>query len=294
MDKPSTITVAGIGVGEGNSRFFPLVETEVFPHRLALITVSGDLCASAVDDALKSDRLLAIFPEVPPRSQFEALPNVFELKVFEFNKKTYSANGILVRIVKNLNYPDGSQRITVRGLNRIAFINMFRDGDGVLKVHYSNTPDRLDTSESEARAKFKGISMAFQEYAAIAGGIPEDELLSVLNAEDVGQGCDIIADDMNFREVEKFLLLSMSSVNQRLDFLATLLNREVETTRLGIKIQKEVHNAMTESQREYYLREQLRTIQNELGEDTRNPDIVELEGRLANTKLPEDAEKVVK
>lgn len=116
----------------------------------------------------------------------------------------------------------------------------------------------------------------------------------MLNAESPGRLADLISDALNLNYAEKILLLSMTDVRRRFEVLAILMNRELEVLKLGMKIQSEVHQAMSQQQREFFLREQLRTIQQELGEDSRNPDIIEIEERLESTELPPHVLEVVR
>ncbi len=282
-----------MGIKGGSASFFPFSDPFLFPRGITSKVFTDMEHIDAAKTALKKDRLLAVFPELPPQDLLETLPSSLELKVFEFNKIAYAGNGVLARVVKHYNYPDGSVKVVMRGISRISFESMFRDGDGVLFVRYSVCEDRIDEPENESAARFRSVLNSFLELSSMIG-VPEDFQLSVQNCDDPGKACDMIADELNFRPVEKFLLQSLYSVRMRMDMLALLINREIETTRLGIKIQTEVHHAMNENQREFFLREQLRAIQNELGEDSRNPDVIELEKRLAETTLPEEAAKVVK
>ncbi len=294
MDTPDKLTISTPPSSSGSARFYGLAEPIIFPHGITPISVGDPAAIEVINGATKGDRLLAIFPELPPRNQLDALPTLFELKVFEFPPKTYSGIGVLARIVKAIKVPDGTTRVVLRGLRRISFASMFRDGYGVLKVHYVNCEEPLDEPENESAARLKSVLMLFQELMGVTNNYSEEFQLAVFNTTDPGRACDLIADELNLRTAEKFLLQGMVSIRKRLEFLSVLLNRELEITRMGIKIQTEVHNAMSETQREFFLREQLRTIQNELGEDNRNPDIIELEGRLKQTKLPAEAEKVAK
>lgn len=89
-------------------------------------------------------------------------------------------------------------------------------------------------------------------------------------------------------------MLTFPTLQERLHLLTILLNREVEVLRLGSEIQSQVHNAMSKSQREFFLREQLKTIKEELGEGTKNPDIVAIQERIGKLNLPENVLEIVK
>ncbi|MCQ2378794.1 MAG: endopeptidase La [Victivallaceae bacterium] len=292
MADSSSITIGNMPNDGGSAIYFDLGDPIIFPHGLTPIPVENEETRAVIGRALTEDRLLAVFPELPPRPQLDALPDRYEFRVFEFSGKAHAANGVLARIVKKMDFPDGTTRAVLRGICRIAFESMFRDREGLLRVRYKRTPDVTDESPEESGGHLKSVQSLFQQLISLGAGAPEELQNSILSATDAGRAADQLADELNFRLAEKFFLMLTPSVKKRLSFLTILLNRELETTRLGIKIQNDVHEAVGEQQREFYLREQLRTIQQELGEDTRNPDIAEIEDRLKKSELPEETAKV--
>ncbi len=293
MADSASFTVGKLPANGGSAVYFDLSDPIIFPHALTPVTIEGGEAMTALENALSSDRLLAIFPELPPRAQLESVPDRYEFRVFEFDGHAHTATGVLARIVKKMEFPDGSTRVVLRGVRRISFDTMFRDPKGVLQIHYNFVDEPLDEDEKESAGRLKSVQMLFQTLVGLTGGVADELQLAILNSAEAGRVADQIADELNFRLAEKFLLLLTASVRRRLELLNILLTREIETTRLGIKIQNEVHDAVSESQRDFYLREQLRSIQQELGEETRNPDIVEIEKRLNATDLPDAAKKVV-
>ncbi len=293
MADSSSITVGKMPTNGGVAVYFELSDPIIFPHGLTPVAVEGGEAMTAVENALQSDRLLAIFPELPLREQLETVPDRYEFRVFEFEGHAHTATGVLARIVKKMEFPDGSTRVVLRGVRRISFDTMFRDGKGVLQIRYNHINETANDDAKVAAGRFKSVQMLFQELLTLTPNVPEELQVTVLNSTDAGRAADLISDELNFRLAEKFLLLLTASVSRRLELLNILLTREIEITKLGIKIQSEVHEAVSESQRDFYLREQLRTIQQELGLESRNPDIVEIENRLKTTDLPDAAKKVV-
>ena len=200
---------------------------------------------------------------------------------------------MLARVVKELKFPDGSVRIVVRGVKRISFSKL-ELADGVPVARFRGIPENREENENEeVIARQKSVLMLFQELAGMMPGLPDELQVAVLNAGSPARMADMIADSMSFSYPEKLLLLVLSEVRARQEFLAILLNRELEVMKLSMKIQSEVSQAMSQQQREFYLREQLRTIQEELGEDSRNPDIIELEKRISETELPDKVSEVI-
>ena len=295
MADSSVISVNGIGVSqpEATAVFFPMRDPVVFPFGLTPLLVDGEDKLAILRRAMASDRLLAIFPEMPDDEELGTLPVKVSLKIFTYAEKRRSMVGVLARVVKELKFPDGSVRIVVRGVKRISFSKL-ELADGVPVARFRGIPENREENENEeVIARQKSVLMLFQELAGMMPGLPDELQVAVLNAGSPARMADMIADSMSFSYPEKLLLLVLSEVRARQEFLAILLNRELEVMKLSMKIQSEVSQAMSQQQREFYLREQLRTIQEELGEDSRNPDIIELEKRIGETELPDKVSEVV-
>ncbi len=295
MADSSTISVTGLGSvkAEQSVPLFLMRDPVIFPFSLTPLQVDEENL-SALRLAMAQERLLAIFPELPGDEELGMLPVQVPLKLFVYREKRYGGVGVLVRVVKELNFPDGSVRILVRGIKRI-FCRQIElvNGVSVARVQLF-TDSQTENEDTENRARQKSVTVAFQELASAMPGFPEELQVAVLNAESPGRFADLLADSLNISYAEKILLLSMTAIRKRLEVLAILLNRELEVLKLGMKIQSEVHQAMSRQQREFFLREQLRTIQQELGEDSRNPDIIEIEERLENIELPQHVFDVVR
>ena len=277
---------------EPGAPLLALCETVLFPYSLTPVTVEGELNAAAVQQAMKHQRLLAVFSAIPAEPDPERLPPGFTLEEVTFQQETLSATGMLVRIVKRLQFPDGATRILVRGIRRIRWEKLIYQA-GVPEVLYREFPEPEDRS-LELQALRRNATLRFQALAALQPGIPEELKVAVLNVDSAGRLADLLADSLPFDYLERLALQALPSARERLQFLALLLNREVEISQLGMKIQSEVQQSLSRSQREYFLREQLRSIQQELGEETRNPDLVEIEERLQTLALPEKVEEVVR
>ena len=274
----------------------PLLATRepvIYPFSLTPLLIEGDNVA-ALHRAMESDRLLALFPELPSDEELEQLPFQVKFRLFSYEEKRRSAVGVLVRVVKELNFPDGSIRIVVRGVRRIICAMLSRNENEPPMARCRTLPELPGGDEVENQARQKSLTVLFQELAGMLPGLPEELQVAVFNAGTPGRFADLLADALNFSYAEKLLLLFHTDVRARLEALAVFMNRELEVLKLGMKIQNEVHQAMSQSQREFFLREQLRSIQQELGEDTRNPDIIEIERRLGELTLPERVTEVVK
>lgn len=297
MPDKSIISVTGIGTAspEQSAPLYQTREPIVFPFSLTPLAIDGEFNRAALAKAMEGDRLLAFFPELPPAEELAALPIQTRIPAFSFQGKRRSGSGILVRVVKELKFPDSSTQILVRGIRRIR-CSLLEAAAPVPMARFRTVPTAPAdaANDPEIAAHQKNIMMLFQELAGAMPGLPPELQIAVFNAPHPERLADLVADALNFRYPEKLILLAMPELKQRFELLEILMNRELEVLRLGIKIQNEVQQAVGQSQREFFLREQLRTIQEELGEDSRNPDIIELEKRIQETELPEHVLEVVK
>jgi ATP-dependent Lon protease len=267
----------------------------VFPHALTPLVLNDPGMIALMDAASTGDRMIALFPEVPDDESMRGLikGRAFDLTTGSFllNKRRIASVGALARIVKTLKFPDGTVRVLVRGISRCRFMTVVPGKPYlVMKVH--RFPDAPDMS-LETAAMVRNATKQFQEVISFAPNFPEELKIAVLNMTDNSRITDVIADTLNISFAEKVVLLNTLKLQDRLHFLTILLNRELEVLRLGSEIQSQVHDAMSKQQREFFLREQLKQIREELGEDNRNPDVVAITERVEKAHLPEAPYKVV-
>lgn len=264
----------------------------IFPFNLApIVVINHNLKAS--EKAVSSNRLIATFPEMPSEEEFKNSPDVSgDFESFARNGEVYSRVGTLCRIVKKLNFPDGTTRVLVRGVARIKMLRI-TDDEGVSIVHYERLKDELVDSQAIEALQKNTVKM-FQEYAMMMPNIPEEFKIAVLNLTSPSRIADLLADALQLNYPERLMLLTLLSVEKRFYALTSFINRNMQIIQLGAKIQSDVHNAMSKNQKEFFLQEQLKSIKKELGEDNRNPDIIDIEKRMSELTLPERALQVVK
>ena len=268
--------------------------TVLFPFALTPLMLNTPGNIAAVEKAAENDRMIAIFPELPKDVSVSEVQGM-ELNVpeFELDGRKVSGIGVLCRLVKSLKFPDGTVRVLLRGLSRVQFDGPSEKGARYVRLHeLKQEPD----NSVETAAMVRNAVKQFQEIISFSPNFPEELKIAVINLTDNVRIVDLIADSVNFSNLEKLAILTMEKLQDRLHLMMILLNREVEVLRLGSEIQSQVHNAMSKSQREFFLREQLRTINEELGESSRNPDILKFEERLKKldpASLPEEVVSVV-
>ena len=290
---------------EETNDFLPFVEGEemslpavslpgviVFPFALTPVTVEDSSVIRPLENSLSDDRLVAIFPRMAPDEEWATL----EVGGKNCNQRFLGDSpiaeiGTSCRIVKTLRFPDGTIRLLVRGVARVRFLGVEPGNPSMTRVRVLETaPDK----SLEATALIRNAEKQFQEIVNFTSNFPEELKLAVLNMTDGVRITDLMADTLNLSYVEKLSILEFPSLLERLHFLTVILNREVEVLRLGNEIQQEVHNAMSRNQRDFFLREQLRTVREQLGEGSGNSDVDALRKRLEGKDLPEEAKTIVK
>jgi len=267
----------------------------VFPYALTPLVLNDPGMIALMDAASSGDRMIALFPEVPDD---ESMRGLVKTKAFDPGASSFLLNnrrivsiGVLARIVKTLKFPDGTVRVLVRGISRCRFMSLVPGKPYmVMKVH--RLPVEQDTS-METVAMVRNATKQFQEVVSFAPNFPEELKIAVLNMTDNSRITDVIADTLNISFAEKIVLLATLKLQDRLHFLTILLNRELEVLRLGSEIQSQVHDAMSKQQREFFLREQLKQIREELGEGNRNPDVAAITSRMEKIKLTEPVREVI-
>jgi len=265
----------------------------IFPYTLTPIVLDNEKAIKMVEKSVAGDRLVGFFPEIP--SELKPEDALLDVKIEHemLNDKKISRIGTLARIVKTLKFPDGTIRVLVRGLKRAKFISLVQQ-DSTDQIAIIEKVIEEKDNEIETVAMIRNAMNQFQEIIAYSPTFPEELKIAILNVNENSRIVDLMADTINISFMEKLAILTLSKLHERLQLLTILLNREVEVLRLGSEIQSQVHNSLSKSQREFFLREQLKTIKKELGEESKNPDIAFIEEKLAKIKLPEVVEQTIR
>ncbi|MBE6366236.1 MAG: endopeptidase La [Lentisphaerae bacterium] len=269
-------------------------EPVIFPFALATVTAASTEDIAAVAGAMSNERVIAVFNEVPTRKEMDLLQIKGVFPHFKDRNSCRCSIGTLVRIVKVLNMPDGSCKLAVRGLKRIVGISLLATADNVPMVRYKVMNETGNAENAKLAGRLRALQRMYSELSIVRRELPDELMLDFATPCAPVRGADQIADAVNLSYAEKLLLLVTSDVDKRLEMLSVMLNRELEIVRLGMQLQTEVQEAVGASQREFFLREQLRVIKQELGEISSNSDVVELTAKMDNANLPENVSSAVK
>ncbi|MBE6357564.1 MAG: endopeptidase La [Lentisphaerae bacterium] len=290
-DSPNISVDGGI---ENSAPFVLQREPVVFPHVLVAVNVEERGSLAALAEAMKHDRIVAVFNTIPNDNETESPDISGELPLLSDRGICCCRVGTLVRVVKEITMPDGTKKIVVRGLKRIDGTALNENSGGVLSVRYKIHQETGYDNSSSVLGKQKMLLRMFGELCLVQQGIPEEAQLALQNITSASRNVDQIADTLNFAYAEKLLILASYDLEERMDMLAVLLNRELESARLSLQLQAKVQEAMGASQKEFYLREQLKAIKQELGELSSNSDVVELTEKMGKVQLPDDVRGVLK
>jgi ATP-dependent Lon protease len=255
----------------------PLKETVVFPDSMIPLAIGQERSIRLVDEAVANDRPIALVTSREGDDEAQSADDLYSV-------------GTAAVIHKMIRVPDGTLRILVQGLRRVRLARIVQD-DPYLVGEFEELPDVI-TREKEIAALARNVEALFSRIIALVPYLPDELQLAATNAEDPSALANLIATTMRLKTSEKQELLEEADVEARLRQLTVILNRELELLELGTKIQSQVHSEMEKSQREYFLRSQLKAIQEELGEgDEQQAEIAELRAQIEEANLPEDAEK---
>jgi ATP-dependent Lon protease len=270
-EDPNTITVPP------ELPILPLRGVVMFPSAIMPLLISRGSSLNLVDDCLKGDGIMGLATQ---KNADDENPD----------PEALYARGCAGRILKRLKYPDGSIRILVQGLKRIE-IRDYIQRDPYLRARVAQLQDTAPVAGDVSTLQAHMVTQ-FAKFVSMVPYLPDELQGVVMNIKDPGRVTDMVAHNLNISVDEKQDLLNTIDVRVRLQKLSAVLNREIEFVELGHKIQSQVQSELNKNQKEFYLRQQMRAIQKELGEgDSRSAEIDELKKKIEEANMPEQARK---
>jgi ATP-dependent Lon protease len=255
----------------------PLKETVVFPESMTPLAIGQERSIRLIDDVVGGDRLLALVTVRDENAETPGFGDLYEI-------------GTAAVVHKMIRVPDGTLRILVQGIRRVRLARE-SSKDPYLVGEFVELPDETEETP-ELEALTRNVQSLFARIIGLVPYLPEELQLAAANVDDPSALCHLVASTLHLKTAEKQLLLEEASVEQRLHEVSLILNRELEVFELGTRIQSQVQAELEKGQREFFLRQQLKTIQEELGEsDPEQAEVAELRERLEKLELPPEAEK---
>jgi ATP-dependent Lon protease len=255
----------------------PLRETVTYPDTLTPLAVGQERSINLVNDVLSGNRMLAMVASRDPENDAPGPDDLYGV-------------GVAGTVARMMKVPDGTLRILVQGAERIR-IGDYMSEEPYLVARIEAMPDVLEPS-TELEALTRNVQSTFTQIIEAIPYLPEELQLAVANLDEPSALSHLISGALRISTEEKQELLETVDVTRRLRRLSQILTRELEVVQLGSKIQSQVESEIDKGQREYFLRQQLKAIQEELGEeDEQQAEINELRERIEAAGLPEDAQK---
>ena len=258
----------------------PLRGILVFPYMIIHLDVGREKSIGALEEAMVHDRLIMLATQRDAQNDKPDPEDIFSV-------------GTVAEIKQLLKLPGGTIRVLVEGLYR-AEITEYLDLDPFYMVEVQEFADD-DIKTPEIEALTRTAIYQFEQWVKLSKKIPPETLVSVVVVEEPGRLSDLIASHLSLKIEDKQALLEAAGVKERLEKMCEILGREMEILELEKKINVRVRKQIEKTQKEYYLREQLKAIQKELGEkDDRTAELEEYKQRMAEQELPKDLEEKVR
>lgn len=263
--------------GTLNIPILPLKDTVVFPETMMPLAVGQDRSIRLIDDILRGDKQVGLVAAKTADTEIPGPDDVYRV-------------GVVATIQKMMKAPDGTLRILAQGFRRIEVEN-FTSEDPYLRADVHELPDVVEEG-TELEALQRNLVTVYTKIIEMMPSLPSELEMAATNIDDPAALGYFIASTMRFKTEEKQELLEEVDVSKRLRRLTALLSRELEVLELGSKIQSQVQSEMDKNQREYVLRQQLKAIQEELGEtDETQAETNELRQKIDEANLPEEVDK---
>ncbi len=256
----------------------PLRDVVVFPHMVIPLFVGRQKSIKALEIAMESDRRIMLVAQKAAAKDEPAATDMFGV-------------GCVSTILQLLKLPDGTVKVLVEGLQR-AQVDRIEEAES----HFSATVTPLHTSAeeddaSEVEALRRAVMQQFDQYVKLNKKIPPEILTSIASIDDPGRLADTIAAHLPLKLENKQSVLDLAGVKDRLEDLYAQLEREVDILNVDKKIRGRVKRQMEKNQRDFYLNEQVKAIQKELGEGEDGADLEEIEKKIQLAKMPAEARK---
>lgn len=255
-----------------------LSDIVIFPGMIAPLLVESAPSIRLIDDVVAGDRFLALVLQKDPELEQPRPEDLYQF-------------GCASRVLKMLKFPDNTVRVLIEGLRRVR-IRSYQARTPYLRARIEALKETGDDSV-EMTALVRNAQQQFQEISNLSTAVSDEVKVATMNVEDPGRLADLISANLNLGLEERQELLETAAVKDRLTKLTPLLSRELEVQTIGSKIQKEVASAMSKSQRDFFLREQIRAIQRELGEsDSGTGEVDSLRAQIEAKAMPDEARSV--
>ncbi len=257
----------------------PLRDIVVFPHMIVPLFVGREKSVRALEEVMQDDKQILLSSQIDPGEDDPDEEGIYKA-------------GVLANVLQLLKLPDGTVKVLVEGRGRVR-ITGFVENENFFEASAEYLTE-MPGEPAEVEALVRNVSAEFERYAKIKKNIPEEAMAAVGDATEPAKLADLVAGHLGIEVDQKQLLLETLSVSERLEKVFGLMQGEMSVLQVEKKIKTRVKTQMERTQREYYLNEQMKAIQKELGDgDEGQNEVDELEAKIAETKLSKEAREKV-
>src|SRR5687767_2453180 len=255
----------------------PLRDVVVYPHTVIPLFVGRERSVAALDQAMAGNREILLVAQTQPDIDEPGPKDIYEI-------------GTLATILQLLKLPDGTVKVLVEGIRRARLKNLAVTDSFTAEAE--ELPEGSEQDKREMDVLTRSVMSRFEQYVKLNKKIPPEILTSLSGIDSPGRLADTVAAQMTLKLSEKQKVLEIASIRQRLEHVLGLIDGEIDMLRIEKRIRGRVKQQMEKSQREYYLNEQMKAIQKELGEMEDAPnELAELEQRIKAAGMPKDAKE---
>ena len=258
----------------------PLRNEVLFPQQFLPITVARDKSLRLLSESDKENNIVAILTQKKASTE-------------DPNPKDLQTIGTAAKIMRTIDMPDGSKTILIQGLYRVKLITFIQEAP-FFKAIFEPVRNEDLTIDNPARVEALSANLRniFKKVVDLSNDITYEQLVMVSNIKEPGMLADMTIAFSNIQLPDKQQILDTFDITKRLDKANMMINKLLQTLELGEKIQSDIQNKIGKTQREMYLREQLKVIQKELGDDDDGTEMGELKKKIKKAKMPKEAKKV--
>lgn len=269
------ITVQSDSLKQSVYPLLPLRDIVIFPHMVAPLFVGRPQSIGALELATSQENMIFLSAQIDPKTDNPTEDDIYSI-------------GTIGNVVQMLKLPDGTVKVLIEGKSR-AKIKSFNAGADLIQVEVEPLED-LENESPEIEAVMRAVQGAFETYVGLSKKIPSEVSSSVTGIDDASRLADTVAGHLQVPIAEKQEILDRVEPLTRLEHLLTLIEQEVEILQIETRIRSRVKSQMERSQKEYYLNEQMRAIQKELGEkDEFKQELLAFEKQIQQKKMSKEA-----
>ena len=256
----------------------PLRDIVVFPHMIVPLFVGRDKSVRALEEVMADDKQILLSSQIDPADDDPDSDGIYKA-------------GVLANVLQLLKLPDGTVKVLVEGQARVRITEYLQNDDffEASAEYLTEMPGDVTATQALLRT----VAEEFERYAKVKKNVPEEALTAVGETAESAKLADLVAGHLGIEVDQKQDLLETLSVSERLEKVYGLMQGEMSVLQVEKKIKTRVKTQMERTQREYYLNEQMKAIQQELGDGDERNEIAELEGKINETKLSKEAREKV-